>query len=109
MELNTEKKGSTLVVAVTGRLDAVTAPDFESRFGELVDNGETALLVDLAGLDYISSAGLRSILSTAKKLKAVGGSIGFCRLEGMVREVFSVSGFASMFPVHATVDEGIGG
>lgn len=109
MELSTEKKNTTLVVTVTGRLDAVTAPDFESRCGALVDNGDTALLVDLSGLEYISSAGLRSILATAKKLKALGGSLAFCCLSGMVQEVFSVSGFSSMFPVHATVDEGLGG
>lgn len=107
MEFENEKKGDHLVLKVKGRMDAVTAPEFEKECTGYIDEGERSFVVDLGGLDYISSAGLRSILSTAKKLKANQGKIVFCGLQGMVQEVFKVSGFSSMFPVAATVDEAV--
>lgn len=108
MDCITEKKGDFLVVRVNGRMDAVTAPDFEKTCAEAIDTGETALVVDLGGLEYISSAGLRGILATAKKLKACQGRIAFANLSGMVQEVFAISGFTAMFSVYKTVEEATG-
>jgi anti-anti-sigma factor len=56
----------------------------------------------------MSSAGLRSILSLGKKVKAQGGSLVFCNLQGMVQEVFDVSGFTSIFSVYASQEEALG-
>lgn len=108
MEFTTDKKGDHWVIQVKGRMDAVTAPDFESQCGQAIESGERSLVVDLGGLEYISSAGLRSILATAKKLKANDGKIAFANLTGMVEEVFSISGFMAMFSVHPTVEEALG-
>lgn len=105
MDFTSEKKGDHLVVTIKGRMDAVTAPDFEKNCGEAIDAGEKSLIIDMGGLEYISSAGLRGILATAKKLKATGGQIAFANLSGMVQEVFAISGFTTMFPVHDTVEE----
>ncbi|MBN2141168.1 MAG: STAS domain-containing protein [Desulfovibrionaceae bacterium] len=107
MELKCTKDSGRLVVAVKGRMDAVTAPDFEKGCAAEIDRGEKDMIVDLGGLEYISSAGLRAILSTAKRLKAAGGGIRFCSLKGMVQEVFTVSGFSSMFPIHDALDEAL--
>ena len=62
---------------------------------------------DLTALEYVSSAGLRCVLAIAKKLKASEGTLALCGLSGLVKEVFSVSGFDSFFPVYETVDEAI--
>ncbi|NCC25535.1 MAG: anti-sigma factor antagonist [Deltaproteobacteria bacterium] len=107
MDIKTSKKGIATVVMVSGRMDAVTAPDFEKRCSELIDSGDLALAIDLENLEYISSAGLRSILATGKKIKGAGGQIVFCSLAGMVKEVFDISGFASIFPVYGTQDEAV--
>lgn len=107
MEFDSGKQGNAVVVKVKGRMDAVSAPEFEAECGNWVDAGEKTLIVDLGGLEYISSAGLRSILAAAKKIKATQGSISFCNLLGMVREVFSISGFASMFPIHDSLEEAL--
>ena len=107
MEFSREKHGELTLVTVTGRMDAVTAPAFEEQCLSLMQSGEKSLVADLGGLEYISSAGLRSILSTAKKLKAAQGSLGFCNLQGIVLEVFTVSGFASMFPIHDSLDDAL--
>lgn len=107
MEFASQKQGGFVVVSVTGRMDAVTAPEFEAKAAELMDAGDNSFIVDLGSLDYISSAGLRSILSVAKKLKAGQGRIRFCNLGGMVQEVFSVSGFSSMFPIFDTLEDAL--
>lgn len=109
MEFVTEKNGDALAIKVSGRMDAVTAPEFEQACQKQIDAGAKKVVADLSGLEYISSAGLRSILATAKKLKSVGGEIRFCGLSGMVQEVFSVSGFASMFKIHDTLSDALGG
>jgi anti-anti-sigma factor len=107
MHMRSEKKGARLVVSVSGRLDAVTASDFETGAQGWIAAGEKNVLVDLEELEYISSAGLRAILASAKKLKAGQGQMEFCGLTGMVQEVFSISGFNSIFNIHASQDEAL--
>ena len=109
MEYASEKRGDAVVLTARGRLDAVTASGFEAECGKLLDDGATCIVVDLGGLEFISSAGLRSILSSGKKCKAAGCALRFCNLEGMVQDVFKVSGFASMFPVFADADAAVAG
>jgi anti-anti-sigma factor len=86
-------------------MDAVSAPAFEKECLQVIAGGEKRVVVDLAGLEYISSAGLRSILASAKKAKGTGCTMQFCGLGGMVQEVFQVSGLGTMFAVTATADE----
>lgn len=108
MEIVSEKRNEGVLVLVKGRMDAVTAPEFEKACSELADGGASLVVTDLSGLEYISSAGLRSILASAKKLKAGGGNLKFCGLTGMVEEVFRVSGFAAMFTIVPTSEEAFG-
>jgi len=95
------------VLAVLGRMDTLTAPEFEAKCAACAAEGTTRIVVDLSGLEYISSAGLRGILSSAKKLKALGGGLSFCGLSGMVAEVFTMSGFIKLLPVFATRQEAL--
>lgn len=105
MDIVCEKKDAGTLVRVSGRMDAITAPDFETECVQVIDSGEKVIVVDLSGLDYISSAGLRSILASAKKSKATGTTLHFSGLSGMVEEVFQVSGLGSMFSVYPTAEE----
>lgn len=107
MEFTNTKNGDKLVVQVAGRLDAITASEFDAQAKEWIGNGDINVIADLSGLEYISSAGLRSILTAAKQLKGAQGQLAFCGLSGMVEEVFSVSGFSAMFPIHKTLDEAL--
>lgn len=86
---------------VTGRMDAVTAPDFQRQVEERLEAGERSFLIDLAPLEYISSAGLRSLLFLAKRLKPMAGSVVLCGLGGVVKEVFTISGFTTIFAICA--------
>ena len=103
MNIQTSKESSAMVVKVTGRLDAVTAPEYEQQFTALITGGETRFVVDFEKLDYISSAGLRVLLATAKQIKAKSGQIHLANIGGAVREVFDISGFGSIFPMHESV------
>jgi stage II sporulation protein AA (anti-sigma F factor antagonist) len=103
MEMKTRKEPNATVATITGRLDAVTAPEYEKAINELIANEEIAIVVDFEGLDYISSAGLRALLATAKKLKAKGGQIRFANVKGTVKEVFHISGFGTIFQMDDSV------
>lgn len=107
MEIATRKEGGAMVVSVTGRIDAVTAPEFEKGLSALIAGGDMVLLLNLNDLEYISSAGLRSILSTAKQLKANQGKLLFCGLKGPVKDVFKISGFGSIFKIFETEEEAL--
>jgi anti-anti-sigma factor len=99
MDIQTRKEQQASIITITGRLDAVTAQEYEKYARNLIDGGEICLVVDLGGLDYISSAGLRSLLVTAKLLKGKGGKIRCANVNGPVKEVFTISGFGAVFPI----------
>lgn len=103
MEIQTRTEANAKVLTITGRLDAVTAPEYEKYIRELIDGGDTRFAIDFANLDYISSAGLRALLVTAKLLKAKGGQVRFASVAGTVKEVFEISGFGSIFQMDDTV------
>lgn len=107
MDITVETIQNALVARLSGRMDATSAPEFEQGFNDW-GQGAKKLVVDLGDLEYISSAGLRGILAVSKLVKAQGGSIGFCGMQGMVAEVFRVSGFERLLPVHASLDEALG-
>lgn len=107
MEITVRKEGSAAVVSVKGRIDAVTAGEFEKGLSALMAGGDCMLVLDFKGLEYISSAGLRSILSTAKQLKAKEGKMLFAGLQGPVKDVFKISGFGSIFKIYDTEEEAL--
>lgn len=108
MDFQARKEGDVTVITLTGRLDAVTTSAYEGKVLALIKDGQVALVLDLDGLTYISSAGLRGLLVTAKQLKPVQGSLCFANVSGAVREVFDISGFNSIFAMHDSVTAAIG-
>ena len=97
MELTTRKVRNVTIIAVQGRIDAVTTPDFEKNILDLIAKDEKMFVLNFSAVDYISSAGLRSILSITKKLKESDGSIVLTGLTGSVEKVFTISGFQAIF------------
>ena len=88
-------------------MDAVTTPEFEQTLGGWIDEGDIRFIVDLTGLDYISSAGLRGILTSVKRLKAAGGQMVLTSLHGTVKEVFEISGFNTIIPIFESVKDAL--
>jgi stage II sporulation protein AA (anti-sigma F factor antagonist) len=107
MDVDTRKEGNVTVVALAGKLDAVTSPAFEQQIRGTIEGGNHAIVVDLAQLDYISSAGLRALLVLAKQVKAKGGKACLANVSGNVRSVFDMSGFATIFEIVESVSTGI--
>jgi anti-sigma B factor antagonist len=105
MQITTEMQGDIRVVRIHGRLDGTTMQAAESAFLPLLEQGDRRFVLDLADLEYISSAGLRFMLTAAKKTKAAGGKIALCGLRHNVYEVFEISGFLRIFAVFATREE----
>ncbi|EFK09469.1 STAS domain protein [delta proteobacterium NaphS2] len=101
------EKKDCILVAVEGRMDAVSAPEFETFLGNLIDEGALKIIVDFEGLDYISSAGLRSVLVVAKKIQGKNGEILLTSLHDTVKEIFEISGFDTIIPIHESVDSAL--
>ena len=108
MNVYEQRRAEMLILQPTGRLDSLTSQDLQSELSQRISGGDTAILLDLKDLDYISSAGLRVLLLAGKELKAKNGQLSLCALKENVREVLEISGFISLFPVHSSVDEAIG-
>ncbi|HRQ57159.1 MAG TPA: STAS domain-containing protein [Azoarcus taiwanensis] len=106
MDIVSEVIDEGVALRVSGRLDGATAPRLEKPLMALfAENGEQVLL-DLAGLDYVSSAGLRVFLMAAKRARQVDGKLVLCGLQPMVGEVFEMSGFGRILDIAATEADG---
>ena len=95
MKINFNKNGNTLSVSLAGRLDTVTAPELEGFLREQLENVDS-LEFDCAELVYVSSAGLRVLLASHKKMKGAMKLTGVCEL---VMEVFEMTGFADILVI----------
>lgn len=97
MEIIKETKGTSLGIKLKGRMDTTNAPLLETELKSSLD-GVTELTLDFADLEYISSAGLRVLLS-AQKTMTRQGSMKICHVNEMVMEVFEVTGFVDILTI----------
>ena len=107
MKIETRESQGIQIVAFEGNLDTNTSPEAESKINELIDAGNQKLLVNFEQLNFISSAGLRVLLATVKKLNASGGELRICSLYPTVQEVFDISGFVTILSVKGTEEEAL--
>jgi anti-anti-sigma factor len=101
MEFAQEQAGEVAVVKLAGRLDSGAAQLAEENFTRMLGSGTPHLAIDLADLQYISSAGLRVLLVVAKKVQQAKGKVVLFGLGPNVREVFSISGFDKIFSIQS--------
>lgn len=107
MDVSFSKQGDWMIVELEGRMDTVSAPEFEKKIQERIQEGTSRFVVDFSKLDYISSAGLRSILIAGKSSKAKGGDLTCCGLKGVVKKVFDVSGFIKILPIFDSLEDAL--
>jgi anti-anti-sigma factor len=107
MAIETRKAGNSVVVSVSGRLDAVTAPAYEKAVRGLVEDGATRMVVDFEQLDYISSAGLGELIVTLKLLKEKGGQLAVANVRGNVLSVFEMCGIQKLLGIHNSVADAL--
>lgn len=97
MEIIKKQEGTALRLEIVGRLDTVTSPELEQALTASLD-GVTELTLDFAQVAYVSSAGLRVLLS-AQKLMNTQGSMKVCHVAPEVMEVFEITGFVDVLTI----------
>ena len=97
LNINKEENGTNLTVSLEGRLDTTTAPQFEGELTSSLD-GKTEVVLDLAKLEYISSAGLRVLLSAQKTMNKQGSMV-LKNVSDEVKEIFEVTGFSDILTI----------
>lgn len=98
MTITKTQEGTSLIVAVEGRLDTNTSPELEAELEQSL-NGIEALTLDLAELEYISSAGLRVLLASHKRMLQQGGALTVTNPGDIVKEIFDVTGFSEILTI----------
>ena len=109
MEITVTVAGEVKVIRIEGKLDTQTSPDVQAQLTQLIDQGETKLVVNFEKLAYISSAGLRVLLAAAKQLKGNSGELRICSLNEVVQKDFDISGFTTILTVTKTEPEALEG
>jgi anti-anti-sigma factor len=105
--LTTERSGQTLIISAKGRIDGANATEVQGVLSSAFEPGVKLMLLDLGGLTYISSAGLRVIMLTARTLDRNGAKFAVGSPAGPIREVFQISGFDQIIPIFDSQDEAI--
>ena len=101
VDLYPEYDDSVLVLNPLGRIDGTNAKAFEEALLGRIDAGDSQILMNFEGINYISSAGLRVLLMAAKRTsQAKGGQLALCAVQDHIQEVFKFSGFAEIIPIH---------
>lgn len=106
MQISTRTSNDIHIVVIAGSLDSTTAPEAQKAL-DAVLAGAKKVALDFSELDYISSAGLRVLLSAAKKLRASGETLRIFGLNQSVREVFEISGFSTILAVYPSEAEAV--
>jgi len=107
MEITQKEENGIVSVAIKGRLDADSSLEAEKVVKDALGGEANRLLFNLGELEYLSSAGLRVLLSAAKEMRRREGKIVLCALNEFVKEIFEVSGFQSLIPIVDSVESGI--
>lgn len=107
MELKIGKIGDVVTINLEGRIDANVAPDIEQKVLSLIIEGSCKLVADLSEVVFISSAGLRALITTLKEAKRKNGDLRLVGVKGHVLEVFDITGFSSIFKIYANVEESV--
>ena len=98
MKFDISKSKNSLVIRVEGKLDAGTAPELDTALADKMQD-VTRVVYDFEGLEYISSAGLRTLLATYKRMMKVDGSMRIVKVGAEVMGVLKLSGFADLYEI----------
>ncbi len=107
MDIRIQPRDGIAIVAISGSVDGLTAETLLSTLQAHVEDGHTRLVVDLAAVEYTSSAGLRALLATVKEARRRGGDLRLAQINPNVRKVLELSGFVTILKIFAEVDEAV--
>ena len=107
MPIESRRDSGTLIIQTEERVDSANAQAFYQELDSAIESDDRAVVMDMERLAYISSAGLRVILQTARKLQQQNAKFAICSLSGTVREVFEISGFDRVIDIHSSQEDAI--
>jgi anti-anti-sigma factor len=107
MTITAERIDGIDVVVPVGRIDSTTSDALDSHLQRLVSAGTPRVVIDFAGVEYISSAGLRVLLSLAKRTRETKGGLALAALNGSVRLVFELAGFLPLFAIEPSREQAV--
>lgn len=107
MNLKIEKIQNFSVLNVEGRIDTANSPSFEAEIDQIYNSGEKDLIINCSGMKYISSSGLRVFLIAQKKATSLHGKLHLCDMQPAIKEIFSISGFSTLFRIFDTQQEAL--
>ena len=109
MQISSEAADNITVVRFDGNLDTNTSAEAQEFLNKAIDDGAAKVVVSFEKVDFVSSAGLRVLLATAKRLGGTGGSLRVCGLNETVAEVFEISGFSTILNVFPAESDALAG
>jgi anti-anti-sigma factor len=107
MTISDAQEGGVSVVSPLGRIDSTTSAVLDRHLQGLAAAGQTRVVVDFTGVDYISSAGLRVMLALAKRARDQKGRVALFGMNDSVRQVFELAGFVALFTIAPTRAEAL--
>jgi anti-sigma B factor antagonist len=107
LEVKTNELNDVVVVELLGNLDTNTAPKAEAEINTWLEKGAKKMVINLEQTNYVSSAGLRIFLATAKKITASGGVVKLCNTNDVVQEILDISGFSTILDVKKNEEEAL--
>lgn len=107
MDILLKQFDQTTVVSITGSIDALTAPEVTTFLSKQVADGMHHLVLDLSGVDFMSSAGLRAILTVLKESRQQGGDLRLAAAQPGVAKILKMSGFTTILKDFNSVDEAV--
>jgi anti-anti-sigma factor len=99
MEIDTASFDAVTALAVKGRVDSTTADRLRDHLGEMIQAGSARLVIDLKDVTYISSAGFRTLLITARAVENAKGKLALCGIGGEVKRLFDIASFTELFTI----------
>lgn len=108
MEVNVKDMSRVALIEVNGRVDSSTAPQLGEALQERISAGKHNVVVSLENVDYMSSAGLRELVSALKRVKVTGGDVRLAAPNERVQEVFELAGLDAIFTIYDDVVAAVG-
>ncbi|HTE15421.1 MAG TPA: STAS domain-containing protein [Burkholderiales bacterium] len=107
MELDTSRLNTVTAVAIRGRVDSTTADKLRDHLTEIIGAGSARLVIDLKEVTYISSAGFRTLLITARSVDHAKGKLALCGVGGEVKRLFDIASFTELFTILPNRDDAV--
>jgi anti-sigma B factor antagonist len=109
LDVSTRDEGGRVVVAAIGEVDVFTAPALDAELYRLIEDGKSAIVVDLSRVDFLDSTGLSVLVKALKRVREVDGSLDVVVTADRVAKVFRLTGLDALIPLHASVAEALAG